>query len=67
MDCHGINIGNPESAKLDGYPTKCMHPCKNVGTYNSTTGKCETNPSTDKKCPEGWTLENDKCVSSPTK
>lgn len=68
VDCHGINIGNPKSAKLAGYPTECMHPCTYVGgTYNSATGKCETETSVDKQCSEGWTLENNKCVSSPTK
>lgn len=66
--CHGENIGDPTSAKLAGYPTKCIQPCTYVGgTYNSATGKCETKVSVDRKCPGGWTLENNKCVSSPSK
>lgn len=68
MDCHGINIGDPKSAKLAGYPTKCIDPCKHLNaTYNQATGKCETKVSVDRKCPGGWTLENNKCVQSPSK
>lgn len=68
MDCHGINIGNPKSAKLAGYPTRCIDPCTHLkATYNEATGKCEKDSEINKKCPEGWTLENNKCVSSPTK
>ena len=68
VDCHGINIGNPKSAKLAGYPTRCIDPCTHLkATYNEATGKCEKDSEINKKCPEGWTLENNKCVSSPTK
>ena len=67
-NCYGPNIGDHKSAKLAGYPTKCIQPCTYVGGfYNSATGKCEKDSEINKKCSEGWTLENNKCVRSPTK
>lgn len=62
--CHPGNIPDSDSVKISWYPTKCKYPCKEDEVYIS--GKCEK-ASVDKQCPEGWTLENNKCVSSPTK
>lgn len=67
MYCYGENIGDPTSAKLAGYPTKCIQPCTYVGgTYNSATGKCETKASVDKQCPEGSELKDGQCISDPS-
>ncbi|GAB6075338.1 conjugal transfer protein TraN [Desulfurobacterium crinifex] len=40
--------------------------CPTGTTYNSSTGKCEANPSTTYSCPSGSTLSGSLCIANPS-